>query len=98
MILQTPEDLVCDGTQQQVAVDTSKGKWAVLLADADNGAAIRVGDVNTSGSRGFPLVAGSSLTLPTNAELTEIYPNNKIYFFGGSGDILHVVYGVGGSN
>lgn len=97
MILQTPSDLVCDGTQQQIATDASKGKFAVLLADTDNSGSIRVGDVNTSGSRGFPLLPGASLTLPLKSDFNELYPNDKIYFFGASSDVLYVVYGVEGN-
>lgn len=98
MILQTPPDLVCSGARQQVAIDSSKGKFAVLLADSANSAAIRVGDIGTSGSRGFPLAAGASLTLPIKSDFNELYPNDKIYFFGTTGDVLHVIYGVEGSN
>ena len=98
MILQTPADFTCNGSQQQLATDTSKAKWMTILADSSNGSAVRIGDVNTSGSRGFPLAAGASLTLPTISDPMEFYPLNKIYVFGANGTVLHVVYGVEGTN
>lgn len=88
-------DITGDAAAHQLSSTAIDAKWVIIIALSANGAVVRVGDTNTSASRGAAVAAGGGLTLPL---LTPMQPRNaydlsKIYYYAASGDKISVIYG-----
>lgn len=91
----TLADITGDAAAHQLSSTAIDAKWVIIIALTANGAAVRIGDANTSVSRGAAVAAGGGLTLPL---LTPMQPRNaydlsKIYYYAASGDKISVLYG-----
>lgn len=89
----TPADLTGNGAAQQMTAITCTGRWVQFVAPASNSAIVRVGDSNTSASRGLPMAAGSGLLLPPATNVNYIYSPSALYFYAANGDKLSVACG-----
>ena len=96
--LTTVTDVTGDaGTHQLQATGTAK--WVLVIAPTTNSATVRIGDQNTSVSRGAAVAAGAGLMLPpippssTLAAKDQVYGLSSIYYYAAVGDKLSIVWG-----
>jgi hypothetical protein len=91
-------DLTGDSSRHQLQT-SGTAKWVLFIATSTNAAVVRIGDVNTSATRGATVAAGGGLMLPpippstTLAAKDQQYDLTAIYYYATTGDKISVVWG-----
>ena len=100
MTPKTAVDLACDSTNHQLATSAQLARWIQLVAPAANGAVVRWGDINISGSRGAIIAAGGGQYFPPAASVVgssataTYYDLSRIYYRCTSPDVLTITWGL----
>ncbi len=92
IVITTLADLTGNGATQQVAA-TGVCRWVQFVALPSNAAAVRVGDSNTTVSRGVPIAAGGGYVPPVPTNTNYVYTLATLYFYAASGDKVSVSCG-----
>lgn len=90
--LSTIADITGDGSAHKISSTAIAARWVQIIAPAGNSAVVRIGDVNTSNTRGASVAAGGGFMLPPSATSPQNYDLSKIYYYAANGDKLTVTY------
>ncbi len=97
-IMVSGADIAGDGSAH--VLGTGVARWVQVNCAAANSAAVRLGDSNTSATRGAPMPAGGGMMLPpipsapTYQAPDQYYDLSKIYYYAANGDKISLVWGM----
>ena len=80
-----------DGATHALSASAVKASWVQIQAPSTNSAAVRVGDSNTSSTRGATVAAGGFQFAPSHGN-ANMYDLNTIYYYAETGDEIDVIY------
>jgi hypothetical protein len=89
----TLADITGNGATHQVSATVQGARWIKFSCLTGNSAPIRIGDSNTSSSRGAACAAGSVMEFPPLHAPPYSYDLSKVYYYAANSDKLTVTYG-----
>ncbi len=90
ILIVSPAEITGDSAAHALGT-SGVARWIQIIAPSGNSAVIRIGDSNTSASRGLPIAPGGGIMLPPTSQAPG-YDLTRVFYYATTGDKVNIAW------